>query len=322
MEGKKSGKYPPGLRAFALSLHFYSPRAYNFLREELGTLPTPRTMRGWYSKIDTEPGMSSAAIEALNSKINQEKATGKKEIFAALMMDEMAIRPKMCWDPQKKKFRGFENYGMPNLCKTKRKAKEVLVFLINAVNGRWKIPVAYFLTAGLNGETKAQLVLDVLRFLSTVDMRIISLTFDGHPANRKMVEELTSLKFGSATYFLHPVQGHKVHIIFDAAHMIKLMRNYFAKPHLIKDDNGDYIEWKYVQRLHMIQQEMGLHFGNKLRSPHINYIDNIMSVKLAAQTLSHSVAVSLEFCRLLEISGFEDSKGTIKFVDMMDKVIL
>lgn len=321
-EGKKSGKYPPGLRAFALSLHFYSPRAYEFVKEQLGTLPTARTMRGWYNKIKTEPGMSTAAIEALKSKVRQEKASGKNKIFAALMMDEMSIRPSTCWDPKSKQYLGFEDYGVPNLCKTKRLAKEALVFLINAVNGRWKIPVAYFLTAGMTGEAKAELVLEILRFLNEVDdMRIISLTFDGHPSNRRMTEELTSAAFGTATYFLHPIQGYKIHFILDAAHMIKLMRNYLAK-HLMKDEDGEKIEWKYLQRLHKIQEEMGLHFGNKLRSAHINYKDNIMSVKLAAQTLSHSVAISLEFCRTLEIAGSEDSTGTIKFIDMMNKVIL
>ena len=50
-------KYPEQLRAFAMTLHFYSPKAYTYVRETLNlSLPHPRTLRNIYSRIQGEPG--------------------------------------------------------------------------------------------------------------------------------------------------------------------------------------------------------------------------------------------------------------------------
>ncbi|KAL3198327.1 hypothetical protein MRX96_014445 [Rhipicephalus microplus] len=44
---EQKGKYPPELRAFALTLHFYSPAAYEYVRSKFNeALPSQRTLRG------------------------------------------------------------------------------------------------------------------------------------------------------------------------------------------------------------------------------------------------------------------------------------
>lgn len=41
-------KYSPQLRCFALTLHYYSPKAYDYVRKTFNTsLPHPRTLRKW-----------------------------------------------------------------------------------------------------------------------------------------------------------------------------------------------------------------------------------------------------------------------------------
>ena len=57
-DGKISRKkYPEELMSFALTLQFYSGKAYNYVRKKLSlSLPSPSHLRKLYSKIDGDPG--------------------------------------------------------------------------------------------------------------------------------------------------------------------------------------------------------------------------------------------------------------------------
>ncbi|XP_014290271.1 uncharacterized protein [Halyomorpha halys] len=61
--GKSSKiKYTPHLRSFASTLHFLSPKAYNYVRESfLSTLPHPRILTKRYEAIDT--GTAAEAVD-------------------------------------------------------------------------------------------------------------------------------------------------------------------------------------------------------------------------------------------------------------------
>jgi len=51
----KCRKYSPELRSFALTLHYYSPRAYKFVRSKFDTcLPHTKTICKWYKSIHIE----------------------------------------------------------------------------------------------------------------------------------------------------------------------------------------------------------------------------------------------------------------------------
>jgi hypothetical protein len=56
-EQAKPKKYTEQLKEFSLKLHFYSPKAYNFLRSTfMKSLPHPRSLSIWVAGIDTKPG--------------------------------------------------------------------------------------------------------------------------------------------------------------------------------------------------------------------------------------------------------------------------
>nr|XP_037278211.1 THAP domain-containing protein 6-like [Rhipicephalus microplus] len=97
-EGDKSSvklsrdKYFPALRAFALTLQFYSTKAYNYVRETFQcSLPHPSTITKWYSSINGEPGFTSEAINAIRAKASEAKKNNK-QLLCNLVVDEMAIR--------------------------------------------------------------------------------------------------------------------------------------------------------------------------------------------------------------------------------------
>ena len=56
-------KYSPLLKSFALTLQFYSTKAYNFVRRVFSLcLPHQRTIRKWYLGIPAEPGFTEPAF--------------------------------------------------------------------------------------------------------------------------------------------------------------------------------------------------------------------------------------------------------------------
>ena len=77
--------------------------------------------------------------------------------------------------------------------------------------------------------------------------------------------------------------------------MLKLARNALAELKVIFNADGGATEWKYIQMLGKIQDEEGLHLANKLTTSHLQWWKQKMKVKLAAQTLSTSVADALEY---------------------------
>lgn len=61
---KSRQPYCDDLRSFALTLHFYSPKAYDFVRKSFAlTLPHPSTLRLWCSTVNGRPGFTSESFE-------------------------------------------------------------------------------------------------------------------------------------------------------------------------------------------------------------------------------------------------------------------
>lgn len=67
--GRVAEKYSPNVRLFCLTVHFYSPRAYEYIRSYFNlNLPHIRTIRNWYSVINGSPGFTESSFSALKKK--------------------------------------------------------------------------------------------------------------------------------------------------------------------------------------------------------------------------------------------------------------
>ncbi|CAK1601642.1 unnamed protein product [Parnassius mnemosyne] len=87
-------EYDTQLKTFALTLHFYSPRAYNYMRTKFDLcLPHPRTLRGWYQNVGCKPGITMEAIDTIKAMSKE-----KKDLVIALTFDEMSIREHIEFD--------------------------------------------------------------------------------------------------------------------------------------------------------------------------------------------------------------------------------
>lgn len=309
----KFKKFPPELQNFASSLHFYSPKAYEYVRKAfMNILPHESTIRSWHTNVHGFPGICKPALEFLKEKVKN--AREKNEIIlCSLIIDEVAIRKKVEWF--KNEYVGYINFGKKMNDSHVPEASSAIVLMLVAVNGHWKIPIAYYFIESLNAIERANIVNETLTYVHETGVLITSITFDGPRYNFAMATTLgAKLNIGDLqVYFLHPVSKAKVFVICDPCHMLKLIRNLFGKLQVIVDGDGNIIRWSFLEKLVQFQ-EHGLHAATKLRRRHLNWQNEKMKVFLAAQTLSNSVAKALLYLREdLHLPDFINSEATEKF---------
>ncbi|KAL4136330.1 hypothetical protein QTP88_007878 [Uroleucon formosanum] len=272
----------PILRKFAMTLHFYSPSAYSYVRTIFSkALPDVSTIRKWYSKLDGFPGMTKESFQAFSLKVKEMKVNGK-QLYGCLVMDEMSIKQHVHWTGTR--HQGYIDFGLGG--KTEEMdnlpyAKDAFVKMVVDINTSWKVPIAYYLINGINSEEKANIILNCLQELDTTGVIIKTLTLDGAANNLSMASELeANLQYSELKpYFLHPNTNDK-----------KL-------PWRLEDIN-----------------ESGLHSATKLRNRHIYYFREKMKVRLAVQTFSTSVANAILFCMNdLKLDNFQGADATIEF---------
>lgn len=320
LERKKSRKrkYSLELRKFAITLNFFSPKAYDYVRTKFDTcLPHSSTIGKWLQTIDASPGFTSESFKTLEKHVQY----SEKTVLCSLIIDEMSIRKHLEWDGTT--FHGYVNCGVNINDDNNELAKEVFVLLVTCINGTWKLPVAYFLTNGLSGEQKCSVVKQGIMLVENTGVKIVSLTCDGAPSNLTMSTLLgCSFHFPTInTKFV--VNGSLVNKYFflDPCHMTKLVRNAFGEKRILKDMEGNSIDWKYIENLHKLQENEGLHLGNKLRRAHMNFFKQKMKVRLATQLLSESVASALEYCEeKLCLDDFKGCKATVNFLRIMNNI--
>ena len=310
--------YPSELRAFALTLQFYSTKAYNYVRQHFNlALPSLSAIRRWYQSVNGEPGFTQEALVALKARAEHASA---KPLLCSLMIDEMAIRQHVEWNGSK--FRGCVDLGSGICDDSTPVATEVLVFMVVSLCENWKIPVGYFFVKGLSGSDRANLVKQCLSKLYDIGVNIVSLTCDGIHCHFKMINELGAGldPLNLQAFFVHPSNAVlKVHVVFDVCHMLKLLRNTLAECGILVDADGNKIKWEYVVALHQVQQNEGMHLANKLTKAHINFHTQKMKVNLAAQTLSASTSSAIEFCATyLHLPQFTGSEPTVRFLKLID----
>jgi len=118
--------------------------------------------------------------------------------------------------------------------------------------------------AGLTAYERAKITKKVIDFVATSGVHIIALTFDGLPANISMCNALNADVFNDQTFFTHPSGAYNIFIFFDAAHMLKLLRNAFASKRILYDDQDQVIDFKYIENLVKLQEAGCFHLRNKL----------------------------------------------------------
>lgn len=317
--GKPEKKYSEKVRQFCMGMDFCSPAAYRYIRKVFNKhLPAPDTIRRWYTSINGEPGITADSLNILKQKA-EEMAKDGKELLLAMISDETSIKRSVAWNKHDSTFSGFVSCENINARKRKEKdqldfAKDALVYMV--VGDDFKIPVAYFLLNGLEALERAALTQHVIRHVNKTGARVISLTGDGLISNIACLKHLGVNFDEKKTYFKSPTnQNDKIYAILDPPHVIKLFRGCLATHNLYFDDKP--ISWNYIVELHKLQMERNINLGNKLTNLHINYTTKPMNVRLAAETISRSVADGIDQLREDKYVQFQNSEETIKFIQFV-----
>lgn len=317
----KGRRYSDEVKEFAVTLQYYSTKAYKYVRSIL-PLPHPSLIQKWSRSINCEPGFFTEAFETLQ---NECKSINEKR-DCCLVIDAMAIRKQAIWNEAKKKFCGFVDYGNGiQMEPSETLASEALTFELVGLRSHWKMPVGYFLIDKTTASVQASLVKTALTMAHQYGLKVWCVTCDGTTTNLAMFE-LLGCSFGTTyeaivTVFPHPSTGGDVFAILDACHMIKLARNSLAFLGAFRGEFGEKIEWKYLCALHQLQQQEGIKMSNKLTTEHIQFEKHKMNVSLATQTLSSSVADAIDFLNyILKRNDFKGSEGTAKFIRILDRL--
>lgn len=294
-------------------MHMRSPATYNFFRNKFDcNLPHENTIKKWYanSNCNGEPGIQLGCLETLSNLVSEYRK--KNEIlYCSLSFDEMSIKQHIQWSDNKKKFLGYVSYGNDD----KQIATHAIVFLVTGINSMFSIPIAFhFIQNSFGPDDKAKLLIEVIKSMTNIGVMIVNVTFDGLPTNFAVCKKLGA-SFNTndlRPYFEDPIDKHRIYIILDACHMLKLWRNTIGNHKQIIDGNGQIINWEFFELLEncRIKNEFVTH---KLTKRHINWEKDKMNVRLAAQTLSNSNSKSLLYLKENECDGFDGCTGTAEF---------
>lgn len=278
----------------------------------------------WYTSIDGNPGICSSALEILREKAVQHQSTNDSQLHVCLISDEMSIRKHLCYCNETQSFLGFstvinssahtENDG--NMDASLKLAKDALVFLV--VGPDFKIPIAYEFLNGLESDDRAALTLRAIERIEQTGVIVISITNDGLAANITTNEALGANYDGAKPYFMSPTHPQqKIYTIFDPPHMLKLVRKHFASNMIYH--HGDLVNWDLLKLLVEKQSMDNFNLCNKLTKKHIDWHQNEMNIKLAAETLSNDTADALEQLFRDGYDNFNDNLTTANFIRFIDR---
>jgi len=171
-------KYSPELRAFALTLNFYSSKAYNYVRKSsCNRLPEPSNIQKWYSVLNACPGFTAEAFETLKCQVKINNL-----ILCNLAIHKIGIRQQVMYDEQR--YYGLIDLGIDrtdvfNDVDYSLYTTNALIFMFIAIKGHWKIPVGYFLLKSLNATERASLLEKCFELIEMTGVKVYSVTFDG-----------------------------------------------------------------------------------------------------------------------------------------------
>ncbi|KAL4113577.1 hypothetical protein QTP88_017184 [Uroleucon formosanum] len=223
-KGRKSTgyRYSKEIKEFALTLHYYSPKAYEYARS-IFILPNSKSIMNWTSSVNGEPSIFSEVMQALQNLNPQDK-------HCNLCFDAMSIRKQVIWSEKDNKYIGYCDFGNElQLEGINTEATEALFFMLISLNGRWKLPIA-----------QAEIIKSILKLSHQSGLKVWGITCDGAYTNI-FTMKILGCKLGDnyseiKCWFPHLTTEEKVYFIPDACHNLKLARNILGNSKVLKSD--------------------------------------------------------------------------------------
>ena len=167
------------VKKFAVSLHYFSPTAYEYVRSVFA-LPSGSSIRNWTLSINCQPGFFIDVFKELENKIKY----CPEYQDCALICDAMSIKASTIYNKHIGRYEGFIDYGPDIVVDDENKIPtDALVFMLVGLKGHWKYPIGYTLCDKHNAETLKCFLSNALIIASTHNIQVHSITMDGASAN-------------------------------------------------------------------------------------------------------------------------------------------
>ena len=171
--------YTDEVKKFALTLNFYSPCAYDYVRSPF-SLPCPSSLSHWTSSINCEPGFFKDIFLHLQQKSKDDESYKD----CALIFDAINIKSALIYNKETGSYEGYANFGPDILAfKTDDVATQALVYMLVGIKRYWKCPIGFVLYSALNASNLSSLVKEALEISSTHGIYVYGVTCDGAHRN-------------------------------------------------------------------------------------------------------------------------------------------
>lgn len=299
LSNKKVANYSDTDISEAMTLHSYSSKAYNYLREKKQLpLPSVTTLNRRVSKLDIEPGVLLPVIQLLKQKT---KKMSDFERLCVLSFDETSVASSWTYDK-----------GTDNLCAPKSKLQ---CAMLRGLASPWKQLVYY----NFDTDMTKDILFDIIVQVEEAGFLVVAMVSDMGPANVKLWRSL-SVDINN-TSFLNPACGDRDIFVFaDAPHLIKLIRNNFLDSGIRLDGkNGCKTATNGCVREIIQRSVKDLKTTFKLSDRHVHvYGTQRMNVRLAAQLLSETTAKTLQFFGKQGLLKSKNWQTTSDFIMLSD----
>ncbi|PAA56261.1 hypothetical protein BOX15_Mlig025972g2 [Macrostomum lignano] len=199
---KRTRIFSHEVRKFASTLHFYSPKAYAYVRQYF-QLPHPGSLRRWLSNAKCLPGFCEQAFQELSRR--RSSNDDRSFDYCNVVADEMSLEAMVQWNSNEGSFFGYVDKGDGK--STDQEATSALVVMAVGLKSYWKLPLGYFLVSGVDGEFLSSVVEESIQRLYQVGVIASSFTCDGTQHNIRAIE-LLGARISSpneiVASFLHP----------------------------------------------------------------------------------------------------------------------
>ncbi|XP_063058282.1 uncharacterized protein LOC134451813 [Engraulis encrasicolus] len=210
----------------------------------------------------------------------------------------MAIRPHVDYNVRLDAIEGLASSGKP--------AKQAIGFFLSET--------------AMTSSTIVQRLGEAIQLLEGIGLEVKCVVCDQGSTNVRAMKDLgASLMLREDGSLSHCLSlGRCIPLIFDVPHLIKSVRNNLKK-HPIQVE-GQEVTWRHIEDFFLEDRKSPIRMAPKLTEKHISLPPfSNMTVKLATQVFSHSVAAGM---KTMVINGTlqEEALHTANFVEKLDRL--
>ncbi|XP_044292841.1 DNA transposase THAP9 isoform X2 [Varanus komodoensis] len=316
-EGVQCENYPADTRNFAVSLHLFSAKAYDFMKRTF-QLPEPSALRRWLSNPDFKPGLSQQAFDTLAER---SKADDQAFKMCSLLIGTMPLERKIHFDPSTRTLQGLVDFGAGKYDADEvLGAAEALLLVAVGFQGQWIVPLGYFLLPTLRGDTQAQLLRHCILKLYDIGVQVISVTSDATCPNIDTARQLGVLVDGvtvKSTFFHPATPTLEIAYYFDPSHLLTLIHNLLQASGTLQV-SGKAVCWDYLLHLGGLQEAEVLWAACQAGGIHLQ--EQRVWGNGTAQLFSEATVQALHLAARLGLPQFQGHEATTHLIGLLSAV--